>query len=232
MNKILTLTFYELKSFEYIKSSVLILIVLLSSYLFLLKSKTMQLIVLLLSPRVENITYFHYILFYFLVVSIPTVLLYFVSDSVSNDFKTKKIKLLIPKIKRSDYLLAKLLSRFIVVLVILVVLLVIAMFYSINLIGTPFFNTSLKIFVLIFSMSFFLCNLFLFTSTISKNPLLVNIIFIVISGIITNFSSVNYLSFYHYLNFEVNFFRSAVILNFSGLFILMNNIVLFSKKRF
>lgn len=231
MKRIQALIMYEFKSLERMKSFIFILFSIILAHLLVLNSKTLQFIILMAAPVMNNLSYYHYISFYSLIFIISILCMLLMSDAVYRDITDERIRLVITKVKRYEYILSKFISRTIMIFVLLLILVLITTFYSFFRIGNAYLVSSLNIFAAIFLMSVFLLSLFLLVSTFLKNPMFFCLLLIMISVALNQYKNLSFMSFLNYIPFGIITIKQVLFFTFGTLFALMTNILLFKRKK-
>jgi ABC-2 type transport system permease protein len=222
----------ELKSLENIKTVFFLILGMIGLLYVTFSSRTIQLIILYLFGSVKNISFYHIISFNILVLLWPIICLIINYDVINKDFKNKNIRLIITKIKRSNYLLSKIISRIILLVFGLIMIVLFISGYTYIKMGNPSIIGSTYIFISFTMLTLFLSSIFIFISTISKSPLVIASLIPLFTYIISSVMPITQkYSYYYYLtlnNIEMNqiiFFITGTII------ILMTNIFYFNRKQ-
>jgi hypothetical protein len=222
----------EIKSLEHIISFFLIIIGIITLLHISFSSKLIQMIVLMSIGTIRNMSYYQIIAYNILILAWPMVCLIITYDSIYKDLETEHIRLIITKIRRMDYIIAKLVSRLIIILLSLTLITLFIASYSYITVGNFFWTGSLHIFIIFSLMSIFLCSFFILISTISKNPLFVSILVPIISLIFTSMpNTLRKYSFYTYLNIDSIQLNQLIFYVCGAMILIMTTIFYFNRKK-
>lgn len=221
----------ELKSIEHIYSLFFIILSIFVTLYIFYASKALQLFILVMFGGAGSISYYHFIAFNIIGFIFPFICMILVYDAVYRDLEDERVRLIITKVTRLEYLISKLFARLIIVLTTLVATMVFLAIYSYIKIGNMYFLTTLQIFASLALMSIFLSCCYLFVSCFSKNPLFVSILIPFVSLILPNFEAVKKLSFYTYLTLGGIGFNSILFFACGAIIIFMSNVYFFNRKK-
>ncbi|MCB9359027.1 hypothetical protein H6503_03800 [Candidatus Woesearchaeota archaeon] len=220
----------EIKSIEHVISFSLVFISLLISMYIFFTSKVLQLIALMMLETVSHTSYYHIMGFYVLMIAMPFICLILFYDAVYRDLEDERVRLLVTKMRRIEYLAAKYLARLTVVAAVLIAIVIFISIYSGVKIGNLYLEVSLATFLIYLMLSICLGSIYLLISCFSEHPLFVSLLVPIISFVLTGIGFENY-SFYSYLEFGpitwkiFGYFASLTIIS------MMATVYLFRRKR-
>lgn len=221
----------ELKSIEHIYSLFFIILSIFVTLYIFYASKALQLFILIMFGGVSNTSYYHFIAFNILGFIFPFICMILVYDAVYRDLEDERVRLIITKVTRLEYLISKLFARLIIVLITLAATMIFLGIYSYIKIGNAHFLSTLQIFVSLALMSIFLSCCYLFVSCFSKNPLFVSILIPFVSLILPYFKAVEKLSFYTHLTISGIGFNQILFFVCGAIIIFMSNVYFFNRKK-
>lgn len=201
-------------------------------------SKTLQLAVFMLIKIQNDVSFYHIVSLPLLKYLIPMICLMLVYDSVSKDIRQEKIRLIIAKVKRKDYILSKILSNFLLILVLIFIVVGYVTIYAhvslkisfLTNLSLEYINSSFNLFISLALVSLFACSLFVLVSTFFKNPLFISVIISIASFVLTSVPGMKRLSFFSYATLDAMQFHQLVFLICGSILIIMTTVYLFNHK--
>jgi hypothetical protein len=221
----------EIRSIEHITSFFIIIISIIAMLVVFFNSKLFQLIVLMMVGSIGNTSYFHLIALYVLSIAFPFVCLILTYDAVWRDLEDERVRMIVTKVKRTEYIMAKLGARLVVALGSLAAIMLFVSTYSFFLIGKSYLSVSVVHFILLGLMSIFLSSLYIMISCFVKNPLFVSILVPVASFLLNSFPETVKFSFFHYVLLGVLSYDMAIFFIAGSLIAIMTTIYLFRRKQ-
>ncbi|MFT4303573.1 MAG: hypothetical protein ACMXYG_03340 [Candidatus Woesearchaeota archaeon] len=220
----------EIRSMEHVISFILLFVSLVGSLYVFFNSKFLQLVVLLITGTISNVSYYHAISFYVLAGALPFICLILFYDAIYRDLEDERVRIIVTKMRRIEYLFAKFLSRLTVITTVLIGIIFFISIYSYLELGDLYTAISIKMFIVFFLLSIFLGTIYLLISCFSEHPLFVSLLVPIISFIMME-TGPRELSFFNYLGVGVlnvsiiGFMLSGALLTF------MTTAFFFKRKR-
>jgi len=235
----------EFRSLEHIKSFFLIILSIIITLFIAFKSKFVQLAFLFGKSRLQEASasyaieqminamkyYYPMVSYYVLGMILPIICMMIVYDAVYRDLEDERVRMLITKVGRMDYLLSKLFSRLLILITSLIIIMLFVMFFSFFEVGKVYLGLTLSLFFSLMLMIIFLTTVYLLISCFAKNPLLISILFIFVSSILLALNSTKAFSFYTYFTMSIFSTRTISFFISGSMMFFMANVFFFNRKR-
>lgn len=221
----------ELRSYEHLSSLFFIILSIVITLYVFFTSKALQLLVLVMAKSSNYVTYYHLISVFVLGALLPFVCLMLFHDSVYRDLDDERIRMIITKVSRTEYIISKLLSRMVVLLISLLVICIFISAYSYYKMNHFFIGHTIFLLCSYGLMCTFVSTFYLLISTSSQNPLFAGSLVPFVSFILLMFPKTKGLSFYTHAvvnEFGLMHFMFFII---GSIILLMTCIYIFKRKK-
>ena len=239
MNRLSILVKEELRPSRKTLSYFLLIIGMLYIMYFSFTSDFLKVIVFVLTKPTVHISFYHTLITPVLTILAPILCLLVFYDIISGDIRENRIRMIITKVTRQEYILSKMLSGLIIVIsTIFIAVLFLTLYTIIDMskyltseILLELVSSSVNLLVSLSLVCVFASTIFLSISAFTRSPLFNSVFFLIISFMMANNSLLRDLSFFTHTHLKAIPYYNIIML-LSGTFVVfMATIFLFNRKR-